>query len=311
MTLVNYLKRPEYILRPTQIYHRILRSNETDINEFKDVLLPWGVKIKIRPYEVIGRSIWTMGLYDLVVTEALWRLIDRGETAIDIGANIGYMTSIMAKKVGKTGSVYCYEPQPEIYKELSENINSWQASMGWYQIKAQKIALSNESGEGLLETPTDFIQNRGIATLISSKEGFSGQINVNSSQTHIVSLSTLDETLRTNEQIDVIKIDVEGHEFEVLQGAARIITKQHIRDILFEEHRSYPSSVTQFLEERGYTIFRLCKGFWRPMLKLPMTSQIDYSQSWEPPNYLATKEPSRAIKRMQKRGWNSLRVNNN
>jgi len=311
MKLTNYLKRPEYILRPAQIYHRILRSNERDINEFESVLLPWGVEIKIRPNEVIGRSIWKMGLYDLVVTEVLWRLIDQGETAIDIGANIGYMTSIMAKRVGETGKVYCIEPQPEIYKELSENISSWQASMGWHQIKAQKIALSNKSGEGLLKVPIDFIQNRGIATLISSEECFSVQDNSNSSQTHTVTLLTLDEMLINDEQIGVIKIDVEGHEFAVLQGAARAINKQQIRDILFEHHGSYPSTVTQLLEEHGYTVFRICKGFWRPVLELPTTNESVCSLCWEPPSYLATKEPSRAIERIQNRGWNSLCVNNN
>ncbi len=134
MKLTNYLQRPEYVLRPTQIYRRIQRFFNESTNKFEDVLLPWNIKIAIRPQDVIGRSIWGMGIYDLSVTEVLWRLIDRAETTIDIGANIGYMTSIMAKRVEKKGSVYCFEPHPEIYEELSENIKNWQVSLGWHQI---------------------------------------------------------------------------------------------------------------------------------------------------------------------------------
>ena len=48
------------------------------------------------------------GIYDLIVTEILWRLINKGEIAVDVGANIGYMTSLMAAKVASSGKVYSY-----------------------------------------------------------------------------------------------------------------------------------------------------------------------------------------------------------
>jgi FkbM family methyltransferase len=306
MKLTNYLQRPEYVLRPTQIYRRIQRFFNESTNKFEDVLLPWNIKIAIRPQDVIGRSIWGMGIYDLSVTEVLWRLIDRAETTIDIGANIGYMTSIMAKRVEKKGSVYCFEPHPEIYEELSENIKNWQVSLGWHQIKARQIALSNKSGEGVLNIPANFNQNRGTATLFSSPEADHSQNHANPSSAYTVALSTLDELIENDRHIGVLKIDVEGHELEVLQGASGLIKSDRIRDIIFEEHTNYPSAVTLFLEEHGYTIFRIGKSFWKPLVKPPTTNQVNYLSYWEPPSCLATKDPSRVIKRMQKRGWNSL-----
>jgi hypothetical protein len=92
---------------------------------------------------------------------------------------------------------------------------------------------------------------------------------------------------------------------EVLQGAGELIYKHNIRDILFEEHHGYPSSVTQFLEENGYTIFRIWKGFWKPRLEDP-NKNLDHP--WEPPNYLATLNPIRANERMRNKGWKCLSV---
>lgn len=307
MHLTNYLNRPEYIFRPGQIYRRILRSPHQDTNKFENVLLPWGVTIKIcpSPSEVVGRSLWAMGIYDLIVTEVLWRLIDRGETAVDVGVNIGYMTTIMAKRVGETGKVWCFEPNPEVYEELSENIRTWQETLGWNQIYAKKIALSNQTGVGVLSVPK---RNREEASLIPHTDVRAIQGNESNSKTYTVSLARLDEILKNSELIGVLKIDVEGHELEVLQGATELITKQQIRDIIFEDHSGYPSPVSQFLEEHGYTVFRIWKGFWRPVLEPPTKKRV---HQWEPPSYLATKDISRTIERLKKRGWSSLQSTKN
>lgn len=299
MQLPNYLNRPEYIFRPLQIYRRLWRSQNKETNKFETILLPWGVAIKIFPSatEVVGRSIWLMGIYDLIVTEVLWRLIEKDETTIDVGASLGYMTTIMAKRVGKTGEVWCFEPNPQVYQELSKNVANWQETLGWNQIITQQIALSNQSGLGLLSVPT---RNREEAALVSPQNTHNTQ---NLSQNYPVTLSRLDEVLKNKDNIGLMKIDVEGHELEVLQGANQLINKQQIRDIIFEEHRGYPSPVSQFLEENGYTVFRIWKGFWKPLLVSPSKKLV---HQWEPPSYLATKEPLRAVELLKKRGWSSL-----
>jgi FkbM family methyltransferase len=304
MPLANYLNRPEYFFRPLQIWRRILRSQNPDDNRFKNVLLPWGVNIKISPAsgEVVGRSLWAMGIYDLVVTEVLWRLIDPGEIAIDVGVNIGYMTTIMAKRVGKTGQVWCFEPNPEVYEELSENLKNWEETLGWSHIYAQKVALSNHSGVGVLSVP---MRNREEASLVSPEQVMTEQTNDKSFKTHTVFLEKLDDILKVQQPIGIMKIDVEGHELAVLQGSTDVITNQQIRDIIFEDHSGYPSPVSQFLEDQGYTIFRLWKGFWKPRLEVPSKTLV---HSWEPPSYLATKDPSRAKERLEKRGWYSLQT---
>ena len=58
------------------------------------VHLPWGLQLRIDPRESIGSAVWRLGLYDLAVSETLWRLTSPGDLTVDVGANIGHMTSI-------------------------------------------------------------------------------------------------------------------------------------------------------------------------------------------------------------------------
>ena len=307
MNIIDRLNRPEYIFRPTQIYKRLSRPKGQQTNKFENVTLPWGANITIRPAEVLGRSIWIMGVYDLSVTEILWRLIDRGEIAVDIGANVGYMTSVMANRLGEKGKIYSFEPHPETYKELCNNCQEWMKISNSPCINTFQMALSDRSGEGTLLAPVGFEQNRGIATLASSRlENNSEQLKFFQ---HSVTLSTLDEIISSKEHIGVVKIDVEGHELSVLSGATRLIYENKIRDIIFEDNREYPTTVTQYLEEKGYHIFQIVKGFFKPLLSL--SSSKNKIQYWESQSYLATKDVARAKSRLSTNGWFSLSKCNN
>ncbi|MBD2310994.1 FkbM family methyltransferase [Desertifilum sp. FACHB-1129] len=305
MKLISYLNRPEYIFRPTQVYQRFLQR--TSSQPFERVQLPWGIEIKIRPNEDLGLAIWKMGVYDLCVTELLWRLIDPGETTLDIGANIGYMTSIMAQRVGKTGQVLCFEPHPEIYQELAENIQHWQATSGWNQIQPHSLALSEAAGEGFLETSSYFESNRGTASLAAENPSTSTALQAKK-QGYTVQLQKLDALIDSAQKIGVAKIDVEGHEISVLKGASRLLSQSQIRDIIFEDHQAYPSPVTELLENHRYTLFRINKGFLKPVLSQSFNHHPFYSPFWEPPSYLATLDPQRTQQRLQHLGWKSLKT---
>jgi hypothetical protein len=116
-------------------------------------VLPWGIKIRIFSGEAIGHAIWTTGLYDLSVTEMLWRLIDPGDIAIDVGANIGYMSSVMMQRVGPAGKVLSFEPHPELYQRLADNVKLWKEFFPKTHIQVEELALSDYSGGGFLIFP--------------------------------------------------------------------------------------------------------------------------------------------------------------
>ena len=295
--LQYYINRPEYFFRPHQIYSRIFNLNTTSQDEqFKYIDLPWGSKIKISTDKSNGieEAILRYGIYDLSLSEALYRLTNLGELAIDIGANIGYMTSIMSKQVGQDGKVLSFEPNPDVYKEFCENVKSWGNCQGWGNVYTYNIALSNHTGSGILniistDTGLSFIDNKN-----SIKES-------NLFKPCRVELKKLDEILEQEQKsVGILKIDVEGHELEVFKGARASISQRKIRDILFEDHNRYPSKVTQFLEGYDYTIFQIWKGFWKPILVDP---RKNLSHPWEPSNYLATHNPNRAISLFKENGW--------
>ncbi|NEO26900.1 MAG: FkbM family methyltransferase [Kamptonema sp. SIO4C4] len=298
MSLVNYLTRPEYILQPKQIYYRFRRPPSQPVETVQSINLPWGVPLQIRPHpdDKVEWSLWIMGIYDLALSESLWRLVDEGNTVFDIGANIGYMTSLCAAKVGNKGKVMAFEPCPDIYQELLSNVQTWQTLKNWSQIELNTVALTNKTGTGWLRLP---IYNRGEAALIESETEKQDE----TLKVYQVQLAQLDQLW--TQPIDVLKIDIEGHELAALQGAKKLIQGRKIRDIFFEAHQGYAESIIEFLEQANYTVFRLWKGFWKPLLYPANYPEI---HPWEPPNYLATTQPQRVQKRLQKGGWRVLRL---
>ena len=119
MKILGIIK-PEYIFQPKVLWRRLLPLRRLPEKEFIDYRLPWGMSIRLPAQEIQSAKMWRFGIYDLTVTEALWRLADPGETAIDIGANAGYMTSVLIARVSpkEGGQVYAFEPHPEVFKEL-------------------------------------------------------------------------------------------------------------------------------------------------------------------------------------------------
>ena len=106
------------------------------------------------------------------------------------------------------------------------------------------------------------------------------------------------------EQIGVMKLDVEGHELQVLKGAKKLLQQQRIRDCVFEEHNEYPTPITTLFESMGYRVFMIHRNFAKPVI-LPPNSELART-NWQPTSFLATKNPERVISYFQKPGWQVL-----
>lgn len=297
-----YLNKPEYLLRPQQILARLAYERNCRSEAFVEADLPWGLRLRVRPREVIGASVLKLGIYDLTVSETIWRLLEPGGCALDVGANIGHMSSIMAARAGESGAVHVFEPHPQVYRELRDNVDLWSGRPGVCPVQAHNFGLSDTNGEGVIEMPESFDGNRGTAYVVPTTDaGAAPPRGVRDT----IRLQRLDDFWAANgagRRIDVIKIDVEGHELSVLKGAAGLIEAGRIRDIVFEENRPYPTDVTDFLAARGYGVFLLEKGFRGPLVSLPVQGRPPRIP-WEPPAFLATREPERALRLLKLRGW--------
>jgi FkbM family methyltransferase len=297
--LFRFIQRPEYFLRPSQIWRRMRRASLSARNE---VRLAWGLPVEVHLESHIGEDILNHGIHDRIVPEAICRLLDSGEQAIDVGANVGQNTSMMALAVGQLGRVTAFEPGALAWSILTRNVERW-SGYDLAPIDLVRKGVSSRSGTGLLHAANDL----GGFTLEDAPPG-DGRVLVEGTLGADIELTTLDAFLPEGRKAALMKIDVEGHELAVLEGARQILGEKCIRDIVFEDFQPQPSPVTLLLESAGYTVLYLYSGWRKPWLVT-----IEECETWErrahsEPNFLATTDPERAHARFKEAGWKSLRV---
>jgi FkbM family methyltransferase len=297
LKLLDNLAKPEYMCQPAQVCRRIARCLAGPPRPVETVILPWGLPLSIRPAEDIGRQIWAMGVFDLCVTETLWRLVEPGELVIDVGANIGHMTSVMSVRAGQRGRVLSFEPHPDVFRDLSEQLAAWKQARGWTNISARPVALGNQNGQAFLNIPDRFEENRGLAQVGETADGL---------RAVPIEIRRLADVLDREDGVGVMKIDVEGHELQVLEGADSLLRERRLRDVVFETREGADSPAARRLRERGYTIYALRARLGGPRLEAP-GQNLTPLRIWEVPSCLATLEPDRVREKFAARGWQALR----
>lgn len=315
MSTLTGLLKIEYIYQPKYLAGRIISQLTGQIpdRKSKTYQLPWGLTIEANPDEEHGKILQTLGVIDLTVTESIWRLLAPNNTFLDVGANIGYMTSVAIARLESfresMGKVVAYEPHPDIYANfLQPNVDRWRNTAERTQITLHQMALSDRSGSTLLDIPVDFAGNQGLAQVVhtdnsvrfDSHQNFGG---VAAPLEHQISIECqrLDDCLASNEIVNLMKIDVEGHELAVFKGAAKFLQEQRIHHIIFEAHDGYPSALTDLLEVNGYTIFGVDRQFFGPRLVAPSSDRA--AVHWLPRNYIATCQPAQVARSFARRGW--------
>jgi FkbM family methyltransferase len=144
-----------------------------------------------------------------------------GEVMVDVGAHIGLYTMRAAKAVGSYGRVISAEPDPQSYALLKENIRL----NGLANVHAENAALSDCSGQMTFYACTD-----------PSLSGFELQPKAKLREKRVVKTLTLDELLDMLgvEQVNWIKLDVEGAETKVLRGAEKLLRRAKNLHIIVE-----------------------------------------------------------------------------
>ncbi len=297
------LLKPEYLYRPSQLIRRLSRVFAGRPAEGR-VTLPWGVTMQVRPRDALSLHLWHLGVLDLPVSEVIWRLLSPGDTAVDVGANIGYYSGLMAARVGAAGKVWAYEPHPEIFMDLKRHAEAWRVSgLPLAPVDARECAASDAVGTAELFESDEFTGNRGTASLEGAVDHATHQPRATVRK---ISIATrrLDDELAGVGSIGVMKVDVEGHELAVFRGARGLLAGGRIRHLVFEEHQSVPSPATDLLGSLGYTLFKIGRRFTGPVLTPPMESHE--LPVWLPPNLLATREPDRVRRVCGSAGWQVL-----
>ncbi len=215
--------------------------------------LPGGASISADLREHVQRWIYFFGAYEQETVNWFRSVLRPGMTVLDIGAHVGQYTLIAAADVGSAGRVHAFEPNPGTFRRLSANIsrNSFQ------HVRAHQVALSNTPGETTLFIPQH--DNAGESSLQSCVE--------DSTSTKIRSI-TADEwaptaDLGTRPRVDVIKLDVQGFETRVIEGASGLIARFRPTVVCEFEERwlrlagSSSVDLKRTFSDLGYTINRI------------------------------------------------------
>ena len=228
-------------LYPIKIVMKKIESN------FKsDFAIVQGNKMFLDPGDSLDLSI--RGVYGELDTEIVKNEIKSGDTVVDVGANIGYYTLIFAKLVGNTGKVIAFEPEPKNFKILKKNISINKLTN---VILEQKI-VSNKNEKTKL-----FLANSGIV---------GHHINPTKNSTNFIEVDsvTLDDYFLTNnisKKINFLKIDVEGAEIKVLEGAKTILRNDKIKiftefnRLAIEKLGVKPEKFLSLLTENNFKFF--------------------------------------------------------
>jgi FkbM family methyltransferase len=154
-----------------------------------------------------GTAPMYFGSYAVLVVEAMKRFLRPGDTFLDVGANVGYLSAIGADLVGRRGQVHSFEPVPVHFEKLCRLVD---LNPG-YSITANPFAAGEESS-----ACTIYVTHQaGQSTLVHSYKAKS-QI-ISEIEIPVVRLDAYIEKHKLD-RITLIKIDAEGFELPILKG---------------------------------------------------------------------------------------------
>jgi FkbM family methyltransferase len=285
------LLRPEYLLRPQNVLRRIF-LRRIHAGRSVTVPLPFSMALSVTEGEFVGNNIINTRCHDPALAECLWRLVQPGDVCVDVGANIGYTTLVMASRCGASGKCLAIEADPAIYRHLLGTIGL--NALGDV-VEARNVAASDTAGNVMFQRAA--AGNTGLGRILSDDAGTDATGDVIS-----VPALPLDGMLSCFEKIRVVKIDVEGHEDKVLAGITETLAARRVTHIVLEEHGGTAAASIRRLIAGGFTVFRLAKGFRGPLLA-PADARTDPGLE---PNFIATLDAAALSVALRPRGWHVL-----
>jgi FkbM family methyltransferase len=296
------LMKPCYLFAPSTLLRRLSLRFTWPETPTAEVDLPWGMRIGVDLRDAIGSEIFKQRIFDLAVSECAWRLLAEGDRVIDAGANIGYMTLLAAGKVGRSGLVHSFEPHPAVSHALEANVARNRTSDEGLPVVVHRSALGSSAGEATLFESDYFAINFGTASIANVPAAADAE----RSTRHIVTVERLDD-LFPAESFALLKIDVEGFEAEVLEGARELLGSGRVRDVIYEDHSLGQTGLAATLSNHGFTIYAIGHSAFGPALLPAAEANHAVDSSWESASFLATRDPSRAATAMRGKGWRVLR----
>ncbi len=219
----------------------------------KDISLSFdqSIRLDLSHTDIAHQNLILNGFHELGLTKRIKKLAKQGGLLVDVGANYGYFACLWAGET-KANKVVAFEASPP--NSVAIQHNSLKNSLT-DQIRVESVAVGREVG-----------RLRFALENAEGQTGWGGFSSAGSSTEVDVSVTTLDNYAQANKinEIDVLKIDVEGADTWVILGASTLIRQKKIKHIFFEINTTRmallnvnPDEAETFLRQHGYAIEKL------------------------------------------------------
>ena len=249
-------------VRPRRLYHWLAQrgygGTPVRASDFRWHRDRWGHRFLLHPFYFIDRQIIAFGSNHLDLLRFLRTLLRPGMICLDVGANLGQFTVHMASLVGPAGRVLAFEPLPHVAERLRGHV----AANGVGDVvEIHGVALSNANGSCVFHHGDAQIENQGLASLLDQRHPDLSQ------QTEVETVRLDDFVERHGiARIDCMKIDIQGAEPLLLEGAARTLTRMgpdlfvEVSPLDLRPLGLTPSDLLGRLEQLGYRMFEIAGG---------------------------------------------------
>lgn len=193
------------------------------------------------------------GVYEAELTQLLRGWLRPGDTFLDIGANIGYFTLLAASLVGPAGQVHSFEPHPRTFRHLQRNVRLNRFS----QVQLNNLALNQDGTTVQLWYGPEI--DSGLASLRRTHALLTHRVDCPA--------TTLDAYAAQQAlgPVRAAKLDVEGAEELVLQGASQLLSGPNRPELIaLEVIRRHldafgflPAAIVDHLARHGYAVHQL------------------------------------------------------
>jgi FkbM family methyltransferase len=191
----------------------------------------------------VGRDV-RVNLYEPDVTAVFRRLLRPGMGVLDLGANIGYFTMLAASLVGPQGWVVAVEPNPANVKLLEAS----RRANGFAHVTACQVAAGREPGLLVLNTSHSNGTTSGLPDDVNAVLG-----------AQIVPCVRADSLVPPGRRVDLVKLDVEGAEYNALLGAAELLARW--RPVLVSEFSPTLMPGISGLSGPDYAAWLIAQGY--------------------------------------------------
>jgi FkbM family methyltransferase len=225
--------------------HKFSGKRKPEINM---ITKPNAIRFSVpRPLYLVFKELFLTDVYNI---EELVKQLPPNPTVIDIGANGGYFNVLLLSKI-PTATIYAYEPMPANITYLKKIIQE-------NEILKQSLKLHQTAVTDIADSTIEFFteannENQVVASVV---EGF----NKNNTQKITVNTTNLTAIIANNqiENIDLLKVDCEGSEYEIFYGTdAAVFSK--IRYMIVESHdldleKKNFNNLKSYIESLGFSV---------------------------------------------------------